>query len=166
MTATTRAMRPIPIVREDSRTMTKVLLHRFDSILVASALALLGLGLVTVYSASAAFAARTYADAQHFLWTQLRWMFLGTIAMYVAARIPGKWLRRYAPQFFVSCVVACVLVLVPGIGHLAGGARRWLVLGPIGFQPSELAKLAVVLALAAMLARRDSTHEENRRSLV
>jgi cell division protein FtsW len=75
-------------------------------------------------------------------------------------------LRKLAGWVFLLALVTCILVLIPGIGHLAGGARRWLTFGGIGFQPSELAKVAIVLVLALILARRDEKPRAQRPNLL
>ena len=123
---------------------------------------ILGLGLVLVYSSSAVFAARNYGDAEHFLKQQVMWLGLGIVAMFVASRLPGEWLRKRTPLLLGASILACVLVLIPGIGTVAGGARRWLAVGGLGFQPSEVAKVVAVLMLAAVLARNEKTGERSR----
>ncbi|MEE8408475.1 MAG: putative lipid II flippase FtsW [Myxococcota bacterium] len=141
----------------------------FDPLTVGVVAALLGIGVVLVYSSSSVFAAQVYGDAEHFLKLQLCWSVVGLIGLAVATRIPGPWLRRRAGWVLILAVALCALVLVPGLGHLAGGARRWLtlgILGNLGFQPSEIAKLAVVIVLATILARRDERPEAERSSLL
>lgn len=138
----------------------------FDAPLVAAVAILLGLGLVIVYSSSSVFAAQIYGDAEHFLKLQLTWSVMGLIGLTLATRISGDWLRRRAALIFVVTVGLCALVLIPGLGHLAGGARRWLTFGGAGFQPSEMAKIAVVIALATILARRDERPSPERTSLL
>ncbi len=125
-----------------------------------------GLGLVAVYSSSSVFAARVYGDAEHFLRLQIAWAAIGLVGLTVAARVPSDWLRRRAGWGVLLAVVLCVLVLIPGVGHLAGGARRWLNFGFAGFQPSEFAKVAVVVGLAAVLAHRERKARAERVSLL
>ncbi|MEK7705321.1 MAG: putative lipid II flippase FtsW [Myxococcota bacterium] len=131
-----------------------------------STLMLLCLGALLVYSSSAVYAARMYDDAQHFLKLQLVWGALGLAAMLALTYVPTAWFRTHATTLLVLAMVLCVLVLIPGIGHRVGGARRWLSLGVAGFQPSELAKVAVVIALASVLARREEKSGHRRTLLV
>ncbi len=139
---------------------------RGDAFLLMLTAALLGLGLVLVYSASSVFAAQSYGDAEHFLSLQLKWAAVGALGMWLASRQKSELLERRATLLFFVTFVLCALVLVPGIGRLVGGARRWLALGPVGFQPSELAKLMVVIFLAAVLARRERKAPQDRPSLL
>ncbi|MBI5511897.1 MAG: putative lipid II flippase FtsW [Deltaproteobacteria bacterium] len=134
--------------------------------LVGAVAALVGIGIVLVYSSSSVFAARTYQDAEHFLRLQLGWAVLGLVGLWVATRTSAELLHRRAGLFLAVSLFLCAIVLIPGIGHLAGGARRWLTVAGVGFQPSEVAKVAVVLMMAAMLARRDSQSPEARQSLL
>lgn len=128
---------------------------RIDGILLAAIAALVGIGLVMVYSSSAVFAARNYDSGAHFLSAQTVRILLGAIAFLVAAHLPRHWLRRYAGWILLGACLLCVAVLLPGVGHEAGGARRWIRLGSLNFQPSEIAKLAVVVSIASALARRE-----------
>jgi cell division protein FtsW len=71
-----------------------------------------------------------------------------------AAQVPRRLLLARCGWLMLAVLVACSVVLVPGIGHFVGGARRWLPLGPVGLQPSEAAKLAVIVLLASLFAQR------------
>lgn len=134
--------------------------------LLASTLVLLGTGLLLVYSSSAVHAARTYGDPQHFLTLQLVWAVLGLAAFVAFAHVPSQWLREHAATLVVVATALCVLVLIPGIGHRVGGARRWLAIAGVGFQPSELVKIAVVIAVASVLSRREERQGPRRSLLV
>lgn len=104
---------------------------------------LLALGMVSLYSAS-----MTARGAQ-LVQQQLMWCALGLVAATVCAAMDYRHWRRWALPLAVLAVVALLLVFMPGLGKTIKGARRWIQLGPINFQPSELAKLAVIIALAA-----------------
>ncbi len=127
---------------------------------------LLGLGMVLVYSSSSAFGAKNYGDAAHFLKLQMAWMVVGLVAMWGVSRISGEVLLRRAGWIFLAALFLCAVVLIPGVGKLVGGARRWLSAFGYGFQPSELTKLAAVVVLAAILARRDRRAPRERPSLL
>lgn len=126
----------------------------FDPYLVLSLLVLLALGLVLVYSSSAVYAARSLGDAHRFLRAQAVWAAMGVVALIMATWVPGPALSRRAPWLLGVTLTLLALVLVPGIGHFVGGARRWLVLGPISCQPSEAAKLTCTIVLAQVFSRR------------
>jgi len=115
---------------------------------------LVTIGVVMVLSASSVVSLTSYGNAWHFFQRQLVWTALGVIAFAVVVRIDyHRWQRAINPLVVVSAILL-VLVLVPKIGVYVGGSRRWLGLGPWRFQPSELAKLALLLFSADLVARR------------
>ena len=144
----------------------EVAASRTDGTIVGIVVALVSLGLVLVYSASSVYAQRNFGDAEVFLRAQLRACAIGGVACLVLMRTPTEWLRDNALKIFLACTALCVLVLIPGIGHVAGGARRWLQAGPLGFQPSELAKMSVIVMLAAVLAKREKKQGKGGKLLV
>lgn len=137
----------------------------WDGWLLSALVVLLSLGLVLVYSSSAVYAERQFGNAEFFLHKQLLLAGLGLAAMFVLAQVPRHWLEDNAGWVFLAAVGLCVLVLIPGLGVFRGGARRWLDVGLFTFQPSEVAKLAVVLLLARILSRRDTRPTARRCSL-
>lgn len=110
--------------------------------LVFCVASLLALGMVMLYSAS------MVQVGAHYLLMQLVWGGFGLLAMFVAARIDYRLLRKAVWPLFVVALVLIGVVLHPNIGHAMNGARRWFHFGMIRFQPSELAKLALIVMLA------------------
>ncbi|MBI3998852.1 MAG: FtsW/RodA/SpoVE family cell cycle protein, partial [Armatimonadetes bacterium] len=143
-------------------------LHRRpgDLTLFATVLALLAIGLVMVYSASSVVAYDRLEDSAYFFKRQAMWVALGLVAMAIARGIYYQRLRAYTVPVLIASGALLVLVLIPSIGQIAGGARRWLVAGPVRFQPVELAKLALVLYLAHFVARRGPGIRNLRRGLI
>jgi cell division protein FtsW len=113
---------------------------------------LTGFGLLMVHSAS--FTSRPGNAEQAYLSRHLVFIALGATAAAAAAMTPARFWRALAPWLFVGSVLLLVLVLIPGIGATVNGARRWFRLGTLSFQPSELAKLALPLFMAASLEKR------------
>jgi len=113
------------------------------AILFLSVAALLALGMTILYSSSMA------QKGAHYLQMQALWGGAGLVACVVAAMIDYRWLRRINWMLFLGVLVLLALVLVPGIGVYRSGSRRWLDLGIANFQPSELAKLSLIVMLAA-----------------
>ena len=123
-----------------------------DRVLVAAVLILAAFGSVMIFSAGAVLAAKRYGDAFYFLKRELVYALLGLIAFTVALRIDYGVYRRWAyPLLFFS---VGTLAAVLKIGSRAGGAIRWFRLGPLSFQPGELAKFALCVYLATLLARK------------
>ena len=120
-------------------------------LLVVVTLGLVAFGLVMVYSASSARAALANDDPAYYLKRQAVYAFLGIVALVVFSRTDYRRLRYLVPPLLLASFALLVAVLVVGIA--VNGARRWLTLGPATLQPSELAKLALVLWLAAYLSR-------------
>lgn len=120
----------------------------------AIALSLVSLGIVMIYSASAIYAHETLGDSLYYLKRHLIYLALGFILFILAIALPYDRLRRYAKPFLLASFFFLLLVLIPGVGKEIGGARRWFKLGIFSIQPSEIAKLAVILYLADVLSRK------------
>jgi cell division protein FtsW len=133
-----------------------------DPWLFATVVALVAIGVVMVFSASSATAYATFGDTTYFLKRQLVWLGIGACLAYGAYRIDYRKLKRVAPALVGVTLVLLILTLIPHVGLQTGGARRWLGFHALSFQPSEVAKLAIVLFGAAKLA----TMGEQVRSLV
>ena len=126
--------------------------QNWDYILLLVSVSLVGLGLVMVLSASSALAQQRYQDPYYFFRPQLLYAMLGVAVMLVTKNIPYQWYCRSAYLFLFTTLILLVLVFVPGIGYKAGGANRWVRLVAFSFQPSELAKLSLVIYLSYSLA--------------
>ena len=127
---------------------------RYDPVLLGAVLFLTMLGVVMVYSASAVYAGARLGDGLWFFKRQLAGAALGLFALVLALRLGYRRLEKLATPLLLLALFLLVLVHVPGLGRAAGGARRWLAVGPLQFQPSELVKLALVLWLSRSLSRK------------
>jgi len=128
-----------------------------DGLLLWPALGLLLLGLVMVYSSSIAMAEGsrfTGYQPAYFLFRHSVFLTIGLIAGVMAFQIPLRLWQQVAPWLFLTGVVLLMLVLVPHVGRAVNGAQRWIALGPINLQPSELMKLFVVLYAADYTTRK------------
>lgn len=115
---------------------------------------LLGFGTVMIYSTSAIYAEEKYGDSMFFLKRHLSWICIGLIGMFATWRLDYHVLRKYSKILFFASIGLLMLVYVPGIGKTAGGAKRWLAVMGFNIQPSEVAKLALVVYLADILTRK------------
>jgi cell division protein FtsW len=145
----------------DSRgsTRSKAAVGELDTVLVWVVAALLAFGLVMVYSASIALPdSSRFAkyEPTHFLWRHLFAICFGSLVGIGAFAVPMRIWQKFAPLLFLAGIVLLILVLIPGIGKVVYGARRWISLGFINLQPSELMKLAVVLYAGDFVIRRQS----------
>jgi cell division protein FtsW len=116
-------------------------------------LVLLTLGVIMLFSTSALYAKDRYGDQHYLLKRQLVWMLVGGVGCVMASSIPYPKLRGVCTGVLITAGVMLALVLIPHVGLRVGGARRWLGLGPMRFQPSELGKVALVVWLAHWLAK-------------
>ena len=139
---------------------------RPDTWLFGAAIVLLSVGVVMVYSASAIVASERFHDPYFFLKKQVFWALLGALCLWLALRLDYRRLEGLVVPLLLVAGVLLVLVLVPPIGQAINGTRRWIRLGPVSFQPAELAKLALVVYLAAFLARRRDVLGDFRRGLL
>ncbi len=132
-------------------------LPEFDRGVVAVTVALLALGLVMVYSSSIAIAEATRHTGHQATYFLVRHAIFVVISLTVAAmafQVPMHTWQRYSPYLFLMGMLLLVLVLVPGIGREVNGSRRWLSLGVVNLQPSELMKIFAVLYAADYTVRK------------
>lgn len=123
-----------------------------DKVFLGLSILLASLGLFVFTSASFGLFARKGFSLHDLLFDQVvLGLCLGVVAMFVVSRMPLHYLRTYALHIFVASILFTLLVFVPHIGFAHGGAHRWVSLGPISFQPSELLKLGTVIYFAALL---------------
>ncbi len=137
-------------------------MHRKSAyILFVAVLVMLVIGIVMLFSTSA-FARSSHHDVYYFIKRQAIWLGIGFVGCTVAALVDYHFWQRTWWLWFGIAVIALALCFVPHLGMRINGSRRWVGVGPITFQPSEIAKLAVVLFLAAWFAR----HEKSSGSLL
>ncbi len=133
-----------------------------DQALIWVVVALLALGLVMVYSASVALPDNPrfarYAST-HFLTRHIISIFLAFVVAVLVLQIPLSDWEKWAPWIFVVALVLLVAVLIPGVGKGVNGARRWIPLGIMNFQPSELAKLGIAMYAASYMVRKMDARE-------
>jgi cell division protein FtsW len=127
---------------------------RYDPVLLGTVLLLTMLGVVMVYSASAVYAGARLGDGMWFFKRQLAAAGAGLLLLLATLKIGHQRLAKVAAPLLLLSLLLLLLVHVPGLGRAAGGAKRWLRIGGLQFQPSELAKVALVLWLSRSLARK------------
>jgi cell division protein FtsW len=125
------------------------------NVLILIPLALVIIGMFMVYSASCIYAEQRFMDGAYFLKKQAVYAIFGIIGMFFIMRVPYLYYRRFAYPLWLISIVLLIGVLIPGIGTKVGGASRWLRLGLFSFQPSEFAKLAVIILLSYSLAKKE-----------
>ncbi|MGB5167315.1 MAG: putative lipid II flippase FtsW [Acidimicrobiia bacterium] len=146
-----------PSVREQIRERRAAqALNRSDRrtiFLVVPVIMLLIVGLGAMLSAASVVSFRETGDSLYYIKRQVVWVGLGIVALVVFTRIPYRLYRRFALPIFLVAVAGLVATML--IGDVRGGARRWIEVGPLTIQASEFAKIATVIVLAAVLAKKD-----------
>ncbi len=128
----------------------------YDKWLIAAVVGLIILGLMMVASSSVMISTKTFHQPFHFLIRQVCYLGAGLMVACVIMRIDSSVWERLSVPLVLICLLMLVLVLIPGVGRLVNGSRRWLAFGPIGIQVSELAKVAMIFYLAGYLVRQQA----------
>ena len=115
---------------------------------------LLCIGILMIYSASSCYAYEQYNDSAYYLKRHLMHFIFGLLLAGFFLKKDYKNLKKYAKIFLIISIIGLVFALLPGIGHEAGGAKRWVKLGFIGFQPSEFAGFFLIIYIADILDRK------------
>jgi len=129
-------------------------IERYDLVILLMAVALTCFGVVMVYSASSVMATKKFHDGFYFLKRQGVYALMGFGGMVLAMRIDYRQWREYAVPILLGCLVLLLLVFIPGIGGAAKGASRWIRFPGFNFQPSELAKVALIIYMAYSLDKK------------
>ncbi|MDG5788288.1 stage V sporulation protein E [Evansella sp. AB-P1] len=125
-----------------------------DILLIAATVCLLTIGLIMVYSASAVWADHNFNDSFFFLKRQLFFAGLGLVAMLFIMNIDYWTWRSMTKVLIFVCFILLIIVLIPGVGLVRGGARSWLGVGAFSIQPSEFMKIAMIFFLAKYLSEK------------
>lgn len=127
---------------------------KVDYIILCSVIILVFLGVTMVFSASYYYAETKMDDIFYFFKAQSMYAILGFILMWFISQLDWRIFKNFSKLIFIISIFFLLIVLIPGIGIEKNGARRWLQLGPIGFQPSEVSKVALILYLSKFISER------------
>lgn len=134
--------------------------ERGDFLLFGVLILLIGLGLATLFSSSFYYAGNRFDDPLYFLKRQLIKVVFGVILSFLASRVSLGFIRKMIPPFVVFSLLLTALTFVPGLGRTTMGAKRWIYFFGYSFQPSELAKLAVIIYLAHIFSKKEDKLED------
>jgi len=126
----------------------------YDLVLLFLTLALIGIGLVMLYSSSSIIAQERFGDSMYFVKRQIVFALLGLAVLIVSKNLPYVLYRRLVYVILGVTLLSLIIVLLPQVGHRVGGARRWLRFGPISIQPAEFAKLALIIYISYSAAKK------------
>ncbi len=137
-----------------------------DYTYIGLALLLVLFGIIMIASSSVVLSAELYGHNYSFVTKQLLWLVLGFIAAIITAKVDYRFWRSHATTFMLGSVLLLILVFIPGVGHDANGATRWINLGAFQLQPSEIVKLAFIIFLAAWLEKKGNDLKSFSRGLL
>lgn len=131
--------------------------QRYDVKLLFAVLVLVGIGIVMVYSASSALALEKYGSDFYFLKKQALFSLIGIVVLVFCSHIPFRFYRSLTYPLLFTALGLLLAVQFSGMGLSAGGSLRWLKLGPVTFQPVEVARLALIVFMAYSLNKKSET---------
>jgi len=131
-----------------------------DYTLLVPVLLLVGIGVAMIYSASCEIALKQFGNEYYFFKKQLIFAGLGVMVMLMIRFIPYRVYRPLTYLIFITAIVLLSVLLINGVGHASGGATRWLKLKWVSFQPTEFAKLALIIFMAYSLTKKQDRIEE------
>ena len=127
-------------------------MKKIDWLLLTGIIIISLFGLLMIYSASYVWAEYKFDDPYKFVKTQALFLIVGYILMFIVLKIPYTKYLTKSNTIFICCVILLILVLIPGIGVVRNGSRSWFGIGPFGIQPSEIAKLSLIIFTSKYLA--------------
>ena len=133
---------------------TQAVVLRYDRILLGVIVGLMSLGIVLIYSASIVSAEQNFGDAQFYLKRQSVYAVIALAVLGIAMNIHYMFWQKVAKFALGAGIIALILVLIPGLAASAKGAARWISLGPIRIQPSEIIKLVWIIYLSSFVTQR------------
>jgi rod shape determining protein RodA len=143
------------------RRASRINFRNFDNLLNFAVIGLLLIGTLLVYAGTREWFRSYGLDPEYYLKRHILNILIGSLLAYGTTLIDYRLLRAYTPIIWLASVIGLVIVLIPGLGSEINGARAWIAL-PGGFQiqPAELAKIAIIVGIAMILADRDNAHED------
>ena len=143
------------------RRASRIDFRNFDNLLNFAVIGLLLIGTLLVYAGTREWFRSYGLDPEYYLKRHILNILIGSLLAYGTTLIDYRLLRAYTPIIWLVAVIGLVIVLIPGLGAEINGARAWIAL-PGGFQiqPAELAKIAIIVGIAMILADRDNAHED------
>ncbi|WP_165474757.1 putative lipid II flippase FtsW [Legionella nagasakiensis] len=133
----------------------------YDKWLILAVIGLIITGLMMVSSSSVVISTKYYHQPFHFLIRQVSYLFAGVLVAIAIIRTDSSVWEKFSIPILLGCLFLLILVLIPSIGRMVNGSRRWLAFGPIGIQVSELAKVTIIFYLSGYLVRQHQIVNQN-----
>ena len=129
------------------------MLKKIDLPLLISVVVLALFGLLMIYSSSSIWAEYKYNDSFYYLKLQSIFLFIGILALFFVSKINYHYYEKYSNWILLGSFILLILVLIPGIGSIRNGSRSWFGIGPLGIQPSEAAKISLIIFTSKYLSK-------------
>ena len=129
---------------------------KVDKILLFAVITLSLFGVMMIYSASSVWAEYKFDDSFHYVKYQGAFLLVSLLILYIVSKIDYRLYEKYANKILLVCFILLILVLIPGVGSVRNGSRSWFGIGPLGIQPSEAAKLGLIIFTSRYLSRSDN----------
>ena len=123
-------------------------------------------GIIMIYSASNIWAEYKYNDPYKYLKNQSLFFVIGLILLYFVSKINYKKYYKYSNKILFICIILLILVLIPGIGSIRNGSRSWFGIGSFGIQPSEFAKLGLIIFVSKYLSNNPNSMKDIKRGVI
>ncbi len=124
------------------------------------------IGIIMIYSASSIWAEYKYHDAFKYVKQQSLFFFIGIVLIHIISKIRINFLKQHANYILMICFILLILVLVPGIGTVRNGSRSWFGIGGLGIQPSEFAKIGLIIFIAKYLENNQRNIQDIRKGVI
>ena len=141
-------------------------MKKIDKTLLLTIIALSIFGIIMIYSASNIWANYKFNDSFHYFKYQLVFFLIGIVILQTVSRIDYKVYYKYANVILLSCFLLLILVLIPGVGSIRNGSRSWFGIGSLGIQPSEAAKIGLIIFSSKYLANNNDYLNNNFKGII
>lgn len=139
---------------------------KVDYLLFIAVITLILFGLIMIFSASSIWAEYKFNDSFKYVKQQGLFIIIGIILMHIVSKIDYKWYYKKTNLILLICLFLLVLVLIPGIGSVRNGSRSWFGIGSFGIQPSEFAKLGLIIFTAKYLSQNNKFLKDIRKGVI
>ena len=137
-----------------------------NRILLISTIILIIIGIIMIYSSSNIWALYKYNDSYKYVKSQVLFFLIGLIVIYISSKIKPEIYEKYSNNILLICFILLILVLIPGIGKVRNGSRSWFGIGPLGIQPSEFTKIALIIYTSKYLAHNNRYIKDIKKGLL
>ena len=130
-------------------------MKKYSTLLLISIIVISIFGIIMIYSASYIWADYKYNDSLKYVKNQSLFFLIGLVLLYFFSNIKYTWYYKNSNKILLACFILLILVLIPGIGSIRNGSRSWFGIGPFGIQPSEAAKIGLIIFTSKYLSKND-----------